>query len=61
MNNQQALELGTQIQELQNLMIAFVTNGRTPEQPASYRDLYASVQIGPENAKYAHPNPHKSL
>jgi hypothetical protein len=60
-NAQQALELGAQIQELQTLMIAFVTDGRTSEQPAAYRDLYATVHIALENAKYAHPNPHKSL
>jgi hypothetical protein len=60
-NAQQSLELGAQIQELQTLMIAFVTDGRTPEQPAAYRDLYATVHFALENAKYAHPNPHKSL
>jgi hypothetical protein len=60
-NTQQALELGTQIQQLQALMIAFVTDGRTKEQPAEYRELFASIQIGLEVAKYPHPNPHKSL
>ena len=61
MNTQQALKLGAQIQQLQSLMIAFVTDGRTKEQPAEYRELFASVQIGLETSKYAHPNPHKSL
>lgn len=61
MNTQQALTLGAQIQELQTLMIAFVTDGRRPEQPAAYRDLYATIHIALEYAKYAHPNPHKSL
>ena len=61
MNTQQALELGAQIQELQALMIAFVTDGRTSDQPAAYRELFATVQVALENAKYAHPNPHKSL
>lgn len=61
MNTQQALELGAQIQELQSLMIAFVTDGRTSEQPARYRDLYATVHVALESAKYAQPNPHKSL
>lgn len=42
-------------------MIAFVTDGRTKEQPYEYRNLYASVHIALELAKYAHPNPHKSL
>lgn len=61
MNTQQALELGAQIQQLQSLMIAFVTDGRTSDQPAVYRDLYATVHISLENGKYAHLNPHKSL
>lgn len=61
MNTQQALELGSQIQEIQSLMIAFVTDGRTSDQPAAYRDLYATVHIALENGKYAHPNHHKSL
>lgn len=42
-------------------MIAFVTDGRTKEQPAAYQDLYATIHIALEDAKYAHPNPHKSL
>ncbi len=42
-------------------MIAFVTDGRTSDQPATYRELYGTVQVALENAKYAHPNPHKSL
>jgi hypothetical protein len=61
LNTQQALELGTRIQQLQSLMIAFATDGRTKEQPAEYRELFATIQIGLEGAKYAHPNPHKSL
>ncbi len=61
MNTQQALDLGAQIQQLQSLMIAFVTDGRTKEQPAEYRELFATVHIGLEAAKYAHPNPHRSL
>lgn len=61
MNTQQALELGSQIRQLQSLMIAFVTDGRTKDQPAEYRELFATVQIELEAAKYTHPNPHKSL
>jgi hypothetical protein len=61
LNTQQAIELGSQIQQLQSLMIAFVTDGRSKEQPVEYRELFATVQIGLEAAKYAHPNPHKSL
>ena len=61
MNTQQALELGAQVQQLQTLMIAFVTDGRTKEQPAEYKELYANVQVALEASKYAHPNPHSSL
>jgi hypothetical protein len=60
-NTQQALELGAQIQQIQTLMIAYVTDGRTADQPELYRDLYATVYVALENSKYAHPNPHKSL
>lgn len=61
MNMQNLAELGKKIQQLQALMMAFVTDGRTPDQPAKYRELYAEVQIALELAKYPHPNPHKSL
>lgn len=61
MDSKQAIELGAKIMGLQELMIAFVTDGRTPDQPASYRDLYAEVAFDLEDAKYANPNLHKSL
>jgi hypothetical protein len=61
LNTQKALELVAQIQQLQTLMIAFVTDGRTSGQPAQYRELYATVHLSLEESKYAHPNPHKSL
>ena len=61
MNTQKALELGAQIQQLQALMIAFVTNGRQPDQPALYTDLYVTIHLSLEESKYAHPNPHRSL
>lgn len=56
-----ALELGAQIQHLQALMVAFATDGRTPDQPVAYRELYATVHLSLEESKYAHPNPHRSL
>ena len=61
MNTTQALEVGAQVQRLQSLMIAFVTDGRTKEQPSEYKELYATVQVALEESKYAHPNPHRSL
>ncbi|WP_157119435.1 hypothetical protein [Azohydromonas lata] len=56
-----AKELGSKIQELQALMVAFVTDGRTSDQPRVYRELYADITIELEKAKYENPNPHKSL
>lgn len=47
--------------ELQSLMIAYATDGRTPDQPRAYRELYSEVTVELEDAKYANPNPHKSL
>jgi len=61
LDSKQALELGAKVMDLQTLMIDFVTGGRTPEQTAAYRDLYAEVTLELEDAKYANPNSHKSL
>lgn len=61
MESKRAIELGAKIIELQSLMVAFVTDGRNPEQPRAYRELYAEVTIELEDARYANPNPHKSL
>lgn len=61
MESNKALELGAKIQEIQTLMIAYVTNGRTPDQPRNYRELYDEIYIDLDEAKYANPNPHKSL
>ncbi|MDP2433996.1 MAG: hypothetical protein Q8O33_18540 [Pseudomonadota bacterium] len=61
MDSKKAIDLGARVVELQSLMIAFATDGRTPDQPSAYRDLYADVTVELEDAKYANPNPHKSL
>lgn len=61
MNKEAALELGAQIQQLQALMIAYVTDGRRPDQEPEYRDLFATVHLALEASKYAQPNPHRSL
>ena len=61
MDSKHAVELGAKVMELQTLMIAFVTDGRTQDQPSVYPDLYADVTLELEEAKYANPNPHKSL
>jgi hypothetical protein len=60
-DSKKAVELGARVMELQSLMIAYATDGRTPDQPRAYRELYSEVTVELEDAKYANPNPHKSL
>lgn len=61
MDSKRAGELSATIMVLQSLMVAFATNGRTAEQPGAYRNMYAEVTLGIEDARYTNPNPHKSL
>lgn len=61
MDSKRAVELSCRITEVQALMVAYATDERTSDQPVVYRDLYADVTIELEQAKYANPNPHKSL
>lgn len=61
MDSKKAIELGSKIMELQALMVAYATDGRTSAQPRAYRDLHAEVTLDLEDAKYANPNPHRSL
>lgn len=61
MDSKRAIELSAKIMELQALMIAYATDGRSSDQPRAYRDQYAEVTLELEDAKYANPNPHKSL
>lgn len=61
MDSKKAIELGAKIMQLQALMIAYATDGRTSDQPRSYREQYTEVTVDLEDAKYANPNPHKSL
>ena len=61
MERKMASELGAKVMQLQALMIAYATDGRTSDQPRTYRDQYAEVTFELEDAKYANPNPHKSL
>ncbi|WP_368924502.1 hypothetical protein [Comamonas aquatica] len=61
MDSKKAIELGAKVGQLQALMIAYATDGRTSDQPRAYRDQYSEVTLELEEAKYANPNPHKSL
>jgi len=61
MNKKQAKELVTEIEEIQSLMIAYVTDGRADDQPSQYRTVYDDVLFELEDAGYENPNPHKTL
>ena len=61
MDGKKAIELGAKVMQLQSLMVAYATDGRTSDQPHAYRALCAEVTLDLEDAKYANPNPHKSL
>lgn len=61
MDSKKAIELGAKVGQLQALMIAYATDGRTSDQPRAYRDQYSEVTLELEEAKYANSNPHKSL
>ena len=61
MDSKHAIELTGRIIELQTLMVAFVTDARTKDQPVAYRNLYAEVTLALDDGKYANPNTHRSL
>jgi hypothetical protein len=61
MSPEKSLEISRQIEELQTLMVAYVTDGREKSQPGRYKELYSTIHVGLEQEKYQHPNPHKSL
>ena len=61
MNRNSAKYLSSKIEETQSLMIAYVTDKRTPEQPSQYKDAYDEVFFQLEENGYENPNPHKSL
>lgn len=61
MTPQTAQQLTRKIRQLQAQMVAYSTGGRTQELPDEYRELYADVVVELELAKYANPNPHRSL
>jgi hypothetical protein len=61
MTPDKASELKKKIAQLQGLMTAYSTDGRRPEQPHEYEELYREVALDLEDAKYGNPNPYKSL
>ncbi len=61
MDSKLAKAVAAKIEEMQSLMIAYVTGERTDEQPYAYKTLYDEVYLDLEDSKYENPNPHKSL
>lgn len=61
MNQKQAKSLIEKIEEIQSLMVAFVTGKRSDEQPQLYRELYEELFFELEKTSYENPNPHKTL
>ncbi len=54
-------EILQNIERLQGLMVAYVTNGRTDEQPKEYRSVYIDTLIMLEKLGYENPNQFKTL
>lgn len=61
MDSKKAQALAGKITELQSIMVAYATDGRTSDQPRAYRDLYADVTLELEDSSLPNPNSHKSL
>jgi len=49
------------ITNIQSIMIAYATDGRTKEQPRQYQEAYIDLDIQVENAGYSNPNPYKTI
>ena len=54
-------EILINIERLQGLMVAYVTNGRNEEQPNEYKRLYMDIHFSLEKMKYDNPNPYRTL
>ncbi len=61
MTKEQLTALKTKIEQIQSIMIAYVTDGRENSQPDEYLDLYSDLDIEFENTDYPNPNQHKTL
>ena len=60
-NGQRLKEVKAQIERVQALMIAYVTDGRTETQPTEYQEQYYPLDVELEDLGYSNPNPHRSL
>ncbi len=61
MDSKTAKATTLKIEQIQSLMIAYVTGKRSDEQPYTYKSLYDEVYFELEESSYENPNPHKSL
>lgn len=61
LSRSQLTELKKKVDDVQELMIDYVTDGRNNSQPKEYRELYYILEDELEEAGYSNPNPHSSL
>ena len=59
MNKLEVLEKS--ITDIQDIMIAYATDGRTSDQPKKYKEMYIDLDILIENAGYSNPNSYKTI
>lgn len=49
------------ITDINAIMLAYATDGRTAEQPRQYQEAYIDLDVLIENAGYSNPNPYKTI
>lgn len=58
---EELIDLKTDIERTQSLMIAYVTWEREPSQTLDYKELYVNIHLQLEKYNYSNPNPHRTL
>lgn len=61
MNKGKLNEIKVQIERIQSIMIAHVTNGREASQPKEYKELYINLLLNLEQMGYSNPNPFRTI
>ena len=54
-------DLENKIKAVQDIMIAYATNGRNDNQSEEYQDIYIQLDLEIEQAGYINPNPYKTI
>lgn len=49
------------ITDIQAIMLAYATDGRTEDQPKKYQEMYIDLDVLIEDAGYSNPNPYKTI